>query len=68
MMPYVLSAIGVTAMLIIGAGRWYGWIIAFANECLWLGFAFATKQYGFIVGATVYGSVNAYNAHRWYKK
>lgn len=67
-MPYVLSVIGVTAMLVIGAGRWYGWMVAFVNECLWLVFAFVTKQYGFIVGAAVYGSVNAYNAHRWYKQ
>jgi hypothetical protein len=68
MMPYVLSIVGVAAMLVIGRGYWYGWIVAFINECLWLGFAIATKQYGFILGATVYGGVNIYNALRWKKE
>jgi hypothetical protein len=65
MMPYVLSVIGVAGMLVIGAGRWWGWLIALANECLWLVFAVLTKQYGFIIGAAVYGTVNTYNALRW---
>jgi len=66
MMPYVLSVIGVTALVIIGRGYWWGWVLAFANECIWVGFALATRQYGFILGAIVYGSVNIYNARRWY--
>jgi nicotinamide riboside transporter PnuC len=65
MMPYVLSVIGVAGMLAIGAGRWWGWLIALVNECLWLVFAVLTKQYGFIIGAAVYGTVNTYNAFRW---
>lgn len=65
MMPYVLSVIGVTAMLIIGRGKWYGWAIALFNECLWLIFAIVTGQYGFIIGAAIYGAVNAYNAYNW---
>lgn len=65
MMPYILSIVGVTGMLVIGAGRWWGWVIALANECLWLGFAIVTQQYGFIIGAAIYGTVNAYNAMRW---
>lgn len=67
-MPYVLSVIGVTAMIAIGRGHWWGWAIALMNECLWVGFAIATRQYGFILGAAFYGTVNAYNAHRWYKQ
>lgn len=65
MMPYILSIIGVTALLIIGRNHWAGWILAFTNECLWIGFAITTKQYGFILGAVFYGTVNAYNAIRW---
>jgi hypothetical protein len=65
MMPYVLSIIGVTALVIIGRGHWWGWVIAFGNECLWVVFALTTHQYGFILGAAVYGSVNIYNARRW---
>lgn len=65
MMPYILSVIGVCGMLVIGSHRWWGWCIAFVNECLWVAFAVATRQYGFILGATFYGTVNAYNAYKW---
>ena len=64
-MPYVLSFIGVPGMILIGKGKWFGWGLAFTNECLWLVFAITTRQYGFIIGALCYGSVNAYNYWNW---
>jgi uncharacterized membrane protein len=64
-MPYILSVIGMTALILIGRRRWYGWAIAFGNECLWVGFAIATRQYGFIVGAIFYGTINLHNAMLW---
>lgn len=64
-MPYILSIVGVTALIIIGRNHWAGWILAFINECLWVWFAIHSKQYGFIIGAAFYGAVNAYNAARW---
>jgi len=64
-MSYVLSVIGVTGLFVIGRGKWYGWLIAFLNECLWVTFALTTKQYGFLLGAGVYGTVNVYNARKW---
>lgn len=67
-MPYILSIIGVSGLFTIGLHKWWGWVIAFVNECLWIGFAIATKQYGFILGAVVYGAVNAYNAMKWKSK
>lgn len=64
-MPFVLSIIGMSALILIGRKRWYGWAIAFGNECLWVGFAIATKQYGFIMGAIFYGAINFHNAMLW---
>jgi hypothetical protein len=64
-MPYVLSIIGVTALFVIGKRKWYGWLLAFFNECLWVVFAITTRQYGFLLGAGIYGSVNAYHAFKW---
>jgi hypothetical protein len=64
-MPYVLSIIGLTALVLIGRRHWYGWAIAFFNECLWIVFAIATKHYGFILGAIFYGTVNFHNALKW---
>jgi hypothetical protein len=65
MMPYILSLIGVTALFFIGRKRWWGWVIAWGNECLWVAFAVTTQQYGFILGAAVYGTINMANAIVW---
>lgn len=63
--PYLLSTLGVTALFVIGRGLWWGWLVALTNECLWVFFALATGQHGFLLGAFVYGIVNAFNAVRW---
>lgn len=65
MMPYILSVVGVSALWLIGRKRWYGWLIAWGNECLWVAFAVSTRQYGFIVGSAVYGTLNMANAIVW---
>ena len=62
---WVLSAVGVTGLLVVGRRKWWGWVVAFTNECLWVGYALATRQYGFIFGALAYGSVHLHNAWRW---
>lgn len=63
--PWILSIIGVTAMLMVGGKHWHGWVIAFANECLWVAYALATNQKGFIFGAIIYGTANLRNAYVW---
>lgn len=65
--PYILSVLGITGLLAIGRRLWWGWIIALANECLWILFALATEQHGFLLGAFFYGAVNAYNAVFWFR-
>jgi hypothetical protein len=65
MMPYILSIIGVSALWLIGRRKWWGWGIAWGNECLWVAFAVSTQQYGFILGSAVYGSINMANAIVW---
>ena len=68
MMPYILSIIGVTALWLIGRRLWWGWLIAWGNECLWVAFALSTQQYGFILGAAIYGTINMANAIVWRKQ
>jgi hypothetical protein len=65
MMPYILSIIGVTALWLIGLKKWYGWALAWGNECLWVAFAIGTRQHGFILGSVVYGTINMANAIVW---
>ena len=62
---WLLSAIGVTGLLMVGRRRWWGWLIAFTNEVLWIGYALVTRQYGFIFGAAAYMSVHIHNAKKW---
>jgi hypothetical protein len=68
MWSWVLGTIGVTALFHIGKGRWWGWAIAFTNECLWMTYGISTKQYGFCFAALCYGTVNFTSGHNWRKK
>lgn len=62
---WILSAVGVCGLFFVGKKHWWGWAIAFANECLWTIYALVTKQYGFIFGALAYMTVHAKNAANW---
>jgi uncharacterized membrane protein YciS (DUF1049 family) len=54
---YLLAFVGVLGIFLVGRKTIWGWPILFLNECLWIIYATTTKQYGFIVGAIVYGIV-----------
>lgn len=62
---WVLSCIGVTGLLLVGRRKWWAWGITALNEVLWIGYALATRQYGFIFGAVAYIAVHAHNARKW---
>jgi len=62
---WVLSCIGVTGLLLVGRRYWWAWGITALNECLWIGYALVTRQYGFIFGAIAYIGIHAYNARKW---
>jgi nicotinamide riboside transporter PnuC len=64
---WVLSIIGITGLWFVGKKRWWGWAIAFTNECLWIIYALTTGQYGFILGALAYMTIHIINTHRWLK-
>jgi len=65
MWSWVLSVIGLTAVFFIGQRKWWAWGIAFTNECLWIAYALVTRQYGFILGAVGYASLNLHNGRKW---
>jgi hypothetical protein len=54
---YLLAFVGVLGIFLVGRKTIWGWPILFLNECLWIVYATTTKQYGFIIGAIVYGIV-----------
>lgn len=54
---YVLAAIGVTGIFFVGRKTIWGWLVLCVNEAIWIAYAIATKQYGFIIMALAYTAV-----------
>lgn len=62
---WILAAVGVTGMFLAGSNRKSGWAVGVGVQVLWLAYAVATRQWGFLVTAPLYGAVNARNWLRW---
>jgi hypothetical protein len=62
---WTLAAIGVTGLFLAGSNRKAGWAIGLGVQALWIAYAFATRQWGFIASAVAYGAVNVRNWLRW---
>jgi hypothetical protein len=56
---YVLAAVGVAGLWLAGSGRRVGWAVGVAGQVLWVGYAVATGQPGFLLSAGVYGATYA---------
>lgn len=61
----ILAAVGITGLWLAGSGRRIAWAIGVAAQLLWLAYAVATRQYGFLLTAVAYGVVNARNWLAW---
>ena len=64
--PWILTAVGVTSLYLAGRKVWWAWFVGLGAQILWLVYAIASYQYGFIVSAFAYGWVYAKNAKAWY--
>lgn len=64
---WLLTAIGVTGLYFAGSNRKFGWAIGLGAQLLWVAYAIATRQWGFIASAFAYGSVYARNWRRWHQ-
>lgn len=65
---YTLAAIGILGIWLAGRRNLWGWAIGLGSQFLWIAYAFATGQYGFLVSALGYGTVYARNWLRWRKE
>jgi nicotinamide riboside transporter PnuC len=61
----LLTVVGVTGLWIAGRRSAWGWVVGLAAQVLWIAYAIATRQWGFIGSALAYGFVYGRNAHRW---
>lgn len=63
---WALAAVGLTGIWITGHRRAAGWLVGLAAQALWLAYALASRQWGFLVTAVAYGAVYARNWWRWH--
>lgn len=62
---YLLAAIGVTGIFFVGKKTLWGWLVLCVNEIIWIIYALATKQYGFIIMALAYTAVYIKSYKGW---
>lgn len=65
---WVLAVIGVAGIYFVGRKDKWGWFVLLFNECLWIAYALATKQYGFILSALAYAAVYIRSYIHWSKE
>lgn len=62
---YLLTVVGVTGLVMAGRRQAVGWAIGLGAQGLWVAYAVATRQWGFIISAGAYGTVYARNWLAW---
>lgn len=62
---WLLAGIGIVGLYVAGSKKAWGWLIGLAVQVLWIAYALATEQYGFVASALAYGFVYGRNYLRW---
>jgi hypothetical protein len=62
---WILTAVGVFGIWLSGRKSRWGWAVGLGAQFLWLAYAIATQQWGFLVSCVAYGTVYARNFVRW---
>jgi nicotinamide riboside transporter PnuC len=62
---WALAAVGITGIWLAGRNNKLGWAIGLAAQVLWLAYAIATRQWGFIATALAYGAIYGRNWWKW---
>ena len=65
---FVLAAVGIAGIYLAGKKSKWGWGLGLGAQVLWLIFALATAQYGFILTAVAYGAVYGKNLYQWHRE
>lgn len=54
---YALAVVGLTGLWLAGSGKALGWMVGVGAQALWIAYAVATQQWGFILTAVAYAAV-----------
>lgn len=61
---WVLTAFGLTGLLLAGRDVWWGWLVNLCAQSVWFAYGALTGQPGFMVSALLYGVAYALGARR----
>lgn len=62
---YLLAAVSLFTTWQLGRKKSWGWLVATGQQVLWLAYAVATGQYGFVVTALVFAPLSMHNYVKW---
>lgn len=62
---WLLTAIGILGLWAAGSKKAWGWLVGISAQGLWVAYALATEQYGFLVSALAYCTVYVRNYLNW---
>lgn len=62
---WLLAAGGILGIYLAGRKQAVGWLVGLGMQSVWLTYAVATRQWGFLVTAVAYGAVYAKNWRSW---
>ena len=62
---WVLTAVGVFGLWLAGRKSPWGWAVGLGAQGLWIAYALASRQYGFLFSAGAYGFIYAKNFLAW---
>lgn len=65
---YILTIVGVFGLYLAGRKNKFGWAVGIFAQSLWISYALATHQYGFLFSAFAYGWVYSKNFLAWRKE
>jgi hypothetical protein len=65
MWSWILAVIGISGIFLVGRKTVWGWLVLCVNECLWIAYALATDQYGFILMSIAYTVIYIRSFMHW---
>lgn len=62
---YILPPIGIIGIILQGRKNRWGWIVGIFAQVIWVTYAAATRQWGFLPQSIIYGLIYAWNFIDW---
>ena len=64
-LSYILSALSLTSLWLMGNKSVWGIWIGLLNQALWIAYALMLKQYGLLIGVCAYTIIHIRNLEKW---